>query len=267
MTNNIWLAGLALLIAGSAAAQTPDAPPAFEVASVKAGQTTPTGRDGGGRGLLGGRGARGSIQTSPGSLTMRNVTLKNAVRWAYHVSEYQVSGPDWIDSARYDIVARAPGPANEEQLQVMLQSLLADRFKLVLHRQSKELQVYVLSPGKNGAKLQESTSAGEGSIETQADRMSVVVQRTPLSQMVDMLTAVLGAPVLDMTGLKGKYDITVNLADYLGDMQSAGGGVPTDPLSIVKAALEQQLGLKLESRKMPLDVLVVDSAEKIPTEN
>jgi uncharacterized protein (TIGR03435 family) len=85
--------------------------------------------------------------------------------------------------------------------------------------------------------------------------------------MIDMLTPVLGAPVLDMTGLKGKYDITVNLADYMADMQSAGGGVPTDPLSIVKAALEQQLGLKLESRKMPLDVLVVDSAEKIPTEN
>jgi uncharacterized protein (TIGR03435 family) len=148
----------------------------------------------------------------------------------------------------------------------MLQSLLADRFKLVLHRQSKELQVYVLSPGKNGAKLQESTSAGEGSIETQADRMSVVVQRTPLSQMVDMLTAVLGAPVLDMTGLKGKYDITVNLADYLGDMQSAGGA-PMDPLSIIKAALEEKLGLKLESRKMPLDMLVVDSAEKMPTEN
>ena len=148
----------------------------------------------------------------------------------------------------------------------MLQALLADRFKLILHRQSKEFQVYVLSPGKNGPKFQESTSAGEGSIEAQADRMSVVVQRTPLSQMIDMLTPVLGAPVLDMTGLKGKYDITVNLAGYMADMQSAGGA-PADPLSIVKAALEQQLGLKLESRKTPLDVLVVDSAEKTPTEN
>ena len=267
MANNIWLAGVAFLVAGGAAAQTPDARPAFEVASVKVSQTTPTGRDGGGRGLLGGRGGRGSIQASPVSLTMRNVTLKNAIRWAYHVSEYQVSGPDWLDSARFNIVARSPAPASEEQLQLMLQSLLADRFKLVLHRQSKEFQVYVLSPGKNGTKLQESTSPGEGSIDTQTDRMSVVVQRTPLSQMIDMLTPVLGAPVLDMTGLKGKYDITVNLADYMADMQSAGGGVPTDPLSIVKAALEQQLGLKLESRKMPLDVLVVDSAEKIPTEN
>jgi len=266
MTNNMWLAGLALLVAGDAAAQAPAAPPAFDVASVKVSQTTPVGRDGGGRGLPGGRGGRGSIQASPGGLTMRNVTLKNAVRWAYHVSEYQVSGPDWLDSARYNIVARSPGPASEEQLQLMLQSLLADRFRLVLHRQTKEFQVYVLSPGKNGPKLQESTSTGEGSIETTPGRMSVVVQRTPLSQMIDMLTPILGAPVVDMTGLKGKYDITVNLADYMADMQSAGG-VPADPLSIVKAALEEKLGLKLESRKMPLDVLVVDSAEKIPTEN
>ena len=267
MTNHTWIAGLALLVAGGAAAQTPAAPPAFEVASVKVSQTNPTPRDGGGRGLLGGRGGRGSIQTSPASLTMRNVTLKNAVRWAYHVSEYQVSGPDWLDSARFDIVARAPDGSSEEQLQLMLQRLLADRFKLVLHRQTKEFQVFVLSPGKNGPKLQESTSTGEGTIEAQADRMTVVVQRTPLSQMIDMLTPVLGAPVLDMTGLKGKYDITVNIANYLADMQSAGVGTPTDPLSIVKAALEQQVGLKLESRKMPLDVLVVDSAEKIPTEN
>ena len=171
-----------------------------------------------------------------------------------------------IDSARYNIVAHAPAPANEEQLQLMLQALLADRFKLILHRQSKGFQVYVLSPGKNGPKLQESTSPGEGSIEAQTDRMSVVAARTPLSQMIDMLTPVLGAPVLDMTGLKGKYDITVNLAGHMADMQSAGGA-PADPLSIVKAALEQQLGLKLESRKTPLDVLVVDSAEKTPTEN
>jgi len=266
MTNYMWLAG-AVLLAWGAAAQTPDAPPAFDVASVKVSHTTPTGRDGGGRGLLGGRGGRANIQTSPGSLTMRNVTLKNAVRWAFHMSEYQVSGPDWLDSTRYDIVARAPAPASEEQLQLMLQSLLADRFKLVVHRQSKEFQVYVLSPGKNGSKLQESTSPGEGSIETPAGRTSVVVQRTPLSQMVDMLTPVLGAPVLDMTGLKGKYDITVNLAGYMADMQLAGGGGAADPLSMVKAALEQQLGLKLESRKMPLDVLVIDSAERIPKEN
>ena len=255
----MWAAGLALLAAGGASAQTADAP-TFEVASVRTSQMTQTGREGGGRG-------RGNIQASPGSLTMRNVTLRNAVRWAYHVTEYQVSGPDWLDSARFNIVAKSPGPANDEQLQLMLQTLLADRFKLVLHRQTKQFQVYVLSPGKNGPKLQESNSQGEGSIQTQQDRMRVVVQRTPISQMIDMLTSVLGAPVLDMTGLKGRYDITVNLADYMADMQPGAGGIPADPLSIIMAALERELGLKLESKKMPLDLLIVDHAEKIPTEN
>jgi len=243
MTDRIRFAGLALLVAAGAAAQTPDAPPAFDVASVKVSQSAPTGRDGGGRGMFGGRGGRGSIQASPAGLSMRNTTLKNAVRWAYQVSEYQVSGPDWLDSARYNIEARASAPANDEQLQLMLQSLLAERFKLVLHRQSKEFQVYVLSPGKNGAKLQESTSTGESSIETQTDRMSVVVQRTPISQMIDMITPLLGAPVLDMTGLKGKYDITVNIGDFMAEMQSGGGGAPLDPLSIIKVALEQKMGL------------------------
>ncbi len=267
MTDRIWLAGLVLLVSSAAAAQTLDAPPAFDVASVKVSQSAPTGRDGGGRGMFGGRGGRGNIQASPAGLSMRNTTLKNAVRWAYQVSEYQVSGPDWLDSARYNIEARASTPANDEQLQLMLQGLLKERFKLVLHRQSKEFQVYVLSPGKGSPKLQESTSTGESSIDTQTDRMSVVVQRTPISQMIDMLTPLLGAPVLDMTGLKGKYDITVNIGDFMADMPTGGGGAPFDPLTIIKAALEQKMGLKLESRKVPLDVLVVDSAEKAPTEN
>jgi uncharacterized protein (TIGR03435 family) len=269
MMNNRWAAALALLAAGAASAQTVEAPPAFDVASVRASQTTQTARDGGGRGGfggLGGRSGRGNIQFSPDSLTMRNVTLKNAIRWAYHVTEYQVSGPDWLDSARFNIVAKSAGPANEEQLQLMMRALLADRFKLVLRHQTKEFQVYVLEPGKNGPKLQESNSQGEGSIQTQQDQMSVVVQRTPISQMIDMLTPLLGAPVLDMTGLKGKYDITVNIADYMAEMQP-GSGAPADPLSIIKATLEGKLGLKLDSRKMPLDLLVVDHAEKLPTEN
>jgi uncharacterized protein (TIGR03435 family) len=270
MTKNMWAAGLALVAATAACAQTPAAPlaapPAFDVASVKASDMG-QGREGGGRGFGGrGGGGRGNIQVSPDTLTMRNVTLKNAIRWAYQVTEYQVSGPDWLDSAHFNIVAKSAGPANEDQLQLMMQTLLADRFKLALHRQTKEFQVYVLAPGKNGTKLQESKGDGEASIQNQPDRMSVSVQRTPISQMIDMLTPVLGAPVIDMTGLKGRYDITVNLAKYMADIQP-GGGAPADPLSIVIAALEGELGLKLESKKIPLDQLVIDHAEKIPTEN
>jgi uncharacterized protein (TIGR03435 family) len=265
--DSMWAAGCALMTAAAACAQTPAASPAFEVASVKASDTS-AGREGGrgmGMGMGGGRG--GNIQVAPASLNMRNVTLKNAIRWAYHVTEYQVSGPDWLDSERFSIVAKSASPATEDQLQLMMQGLLTDRFKLAFHRQTKEFQVYVLAPGKNGTKLQESKTEGEAAVQPQMDRMSVSVQRTPISQMIDMLTPVLGAPVIDETGLKGRYDVTVNLAKYASEMQPGGGGAPPDPLSLVMSALEGELGLKLERRKIPLEVLVVDHAEKLPTEN
>src|ERR1019366_1073156 len=132
-------ANLTLILFAAAAAfgQTADSPaPAFDVASVKASQP---GQPGPG----GGRGRRDNIQVSPGTVTMRNVSLKSSIRWAWHVSEFQVSGPDWLDSERYEIAGKAPGPATEEQLRLMMQTLLRERFKLALHRQTKELSAYV----------------------------------------------------------------------------------------------------------------------------
>src|ERR1035441_4249184 len=121
---------LILFAATAAFGQAADSPaPAFAVASVKASQP----------GAGGGRGRRDNIQVSPGTVTMRNVSLKSSIRWAWHVSEFQVSGPDWLDSERYEIAGKAPGPATEEQLRLMMQTLLRERFKLALHRQTKEL--------------------------------------------------------------------------------------------------------------------------------
>lgn len=269
MTMKFWMA--ALCASGAAFAQSTTqtgapARPAFDVASVKVLTAGQAGREGG-RGMMrmGGRG--GTVQTTPDSVTMRNTTLKNAIRWAYGVTEYQVSGPEWLDSVRFDIAAKTSAPAKEEQLELMAQTLLADRFKLVLHRQTKDFQVYVLAPGKNGTKLQESKGEGESNIQPQMDRMSVSVQHTAISQMIDMLSPILGAPVIDMTGLKGAYDVTVNLAKYASEMQGGAGGAPPDPLTLIEAALEGELGLKLEARKMPLEVLVIDHVEKAPTEN
>jgi uncharacterized protein (TIGR03435 family) len=248
-------------------AQTAEPKPAFDVTSVKA---TPAsaGREGGGRMGFGFGGGRGNIQVGPASLTMRNVTLKNAIRWAYQVTEYQVSGPDWLDSAHFEIMGKSAAPASEEQLQLMMQTLLADRFKLAFHRQSKEFQVYVLVPGKNGTKLQESKTDGETSIQPQQASMTIAVAHMPLSQMIDMLTPILGAPVIDRTGLKGKYDLNVNMGKYMAEMQTGtAGGAPPDPVSMILMAIEGEAGLKLERQKIPLDVLVIDHAEKIPTEN
>ncbi len=260
-------AAVAVAVAG---AQTQESRPSFDVASVKASDMAP-GREGGGRmggmGLAMGGFGRGNIQVAPASLTMRNATLKNAIRWAYGVTEFQVSGPDWLDAARFNINAKSAGPATEDQLKLMMQTLLADRFKLALHRQTKEFQVYLLVPAKNGAKLQESKGEGETNVQPQQDRMSVSVQHMPVSQMIDLLTPILGAPVIDKTGLAGKYDATVNLAKYAAEMQGGSGGAPPDPLTMIMSVLEGELGLKLEKQKTSLDVLVVDHVERTPTEN
>ncbi len=206
------------------------------------------------------------VQFSPDSLTIRAVTLKTAIAWAYHVMEYQVQGPEWLNADRYDFVAKAAAPVPEDQLRLMLQTLLADRFKLTLHRQTKVFQAYLLTIGKNGPKFQESKSEGASNIVPRQDTMSVVISRTPLSQLTEMLSKVLQTPVVDMTGLIGRYDITLNLAKYLQDLQPAGGG-PPDVVGVLLSGVQEELGLKLEAKKTPLDLLIIDGAEKIPAEN
>ncbi len=253
--------GVIVLAASAAFGQTSPAPATFEVASVRVSQI----------GKAGGEGSRReSIQYSPDSVTMRNVSFRSSIRWAYHVMDYQITGPDWLATERYDIAAKSAAQVTEDQLRVMLQALLAERFKLALHRQTKELPAYVLVVGKNGPKFKESITDGESSVQPDERRLQVTVQRTPVSQLVDGLSNILRAPVIDQTGLKGKYDITINVAKYIPDMESARkgeGGAPMDPIPIIMNGIQEELGLKLESRKLPLDLLIIDHAEKVPTEN
>jgi uncharacterized protein (TIGR03435 family) len=252
---------LILFAAVAACGQSADAPaPAFDVASVKASQP---GTDGGPRG-------RGNTQVSPGSVTMRSVSLKAAIRWAWHVTEYQVNGPDWLDSQRYEIAGKAAGPATEDELRLMMQALLRERFKLELHLQTKELGAYLLVAGKNGPKFHESTTEGEGSIDINQRQLSVSVQRTPVSRLVEMMSNMLRAPVIDMTGLKGRYDLTLNVAQYAADLAAQGkslDSVRADPEAFLSMILQEEFGLKLEAKKMPLEVVVIDRAEKSPVEN
>jgi uncharacterized protein (TIGR03435 family) len=256
-------ANLALLLLAATAAfgQSADTPPpVFDVASVKVGQP----------GGAGERRGRANIQVSPGSVTMRNVNLRACIRWAWHVTEFQVTGPDWLDSERYEISGKAAGPATEDQLRLMTQALLKERFKLAVHLQTKEVAAYVLVVGKNGLKIHESTTEGESSIDVNQRQLSVSVQRTPVSQMVEMMSNVLRAPVIDMTGLTGRYDITLNVAKYAGDMAARGQSLdsaPADPQAMISMILQEEFGLKLEAKKMPLDLVIVDHAEKVPVEN
>ena len=242
-----------LFTAGAVLAQPAAPPPSFDVASIK---LSPPGREGGNSPF------GDNIQATPGSLTMRRITLKAGIAWAYHVFEYQVNGPEWIGSERYDIAAKAASPTTTAELRVMLQALLADRFQLTLHRQTKEMQAFVLTVGKNGPKFHESKTEGDSSIQPDPKAMSISVQRVPIAQMIDPLARMFQIPVIDMTGLKGRYDVTMNIAKYIPQ-----NGEKMDPLSIIQTGLQEELGLKLEARKMPVDLLIVDHAEKGPVEN
>jgi len=329
----VWLCSL--LHAQSAANAKPaEAKLEFEVASVK-----PSGLPG--RGVngvirLGPQGGPGS--GDPGRVTFTFSTIRDLVVEAYSVKRYQISGgPNSLDSERFDIVAKVPEGATKEQVKVMLQNLLAERFKLTLHRETKELPMYALVVGAKGPKLKDSTvtdtppasdsqpkEGGRGEARAQAaapppplppslrgmkigpggcpetppmaaSRAGNFMMMTPNGecmisngQTMDGLAAQLSngfdRPVIDQTGLKGKYDLKLR---YDPSSMPGGRGGPKDALDPAPAggdpanrisrggdpppsifnALQEQLGLKLEAKKGPVDLLVIDHVQKTPTEN
>jgi len=154
MRTAILCVGLIISTSCAAFGQGAAASPTFEVASVKPAEPQPPGqmriRMGGGPGT-----------PDPGQLTYTNVSLRNILMNAYAVKGYQINGPKWLDSERFDIVAKVPKGATTEQFRQMLQNLLAERFKLALHHETKELPMYALVVGKGGAKLKESVEDGD----------------------------------------------------------------------------------------------------------
>jgi uncharacterized protein (TIGR03435 family) len=258
MKRTILAAGLWAIASAGAFGQSTAAPPVFAVASVK---PSPAGGAGG---------SAGHWQTGPGSVTMVHVTLRTCVQWAYDVKAYQVSAPGWMDDARFDIAAKSEGRVPVAQLRLMMQTLLAERFKLVVHRETKELAAFALSIGKGGHKLHLSDEEGAPQFAPgKGGEMSFSAQRVPMSRFVDFLSGPLRAPVVDLTGLTGRYDFTVDLMAYLpmdADGKPADGAAADVP-TIISMALQEQLGLKLESRKIPVAMVVIDQAGKAPSEN
>ena len=228
------------------------AAPAFDTASVKS-------RKPGAK-----PGANFRMRVSPEGITYTDVTLSESIQAAYGVKRYQVTGPDWITSATYDIVAKAAGPVPEPQLKLMLQTLLADRFKLTFHRESKELPVYTLVPGKKGPKLHDAQGEGESRIYPEGG--SLVFKNYTMPGLADFLGRPADRPVLDKTGLAGHYDFSIQLVD--GESPNPG-----DVKRAVKnwqsifTDIQDQLGLKLEAQKAAVEILVIDHAERVPTEN
>lgn len=305
-----------------AQAQTADKPLTFEAASVK--PATPPKPDG--RGMIMMQGPSGGPGTKdPGRIRYPNMTMKNLVMTAYDMKNFQIVGPAWLDTERFDIDATMPPDTTKEQFHSMLQNLLAERFKLTIHRETKELPMYSLVVAKGGPKMKESAEialpkddgdaappppplpsqpkigpdgfpilpqlAGRGGIFNimMNGRSRMIAQQQTMQDLANRLTGLLSRPVTDATALKPKYDFTLTFSQEglngpMGPMglmapppPPAGGGglngvpAPTtsepEPLLDIFGAVQAQLGLRLEPKKGPVEMIVIDHAEKTPTEN
>jgi uncharacterized protein (TIGR03435 family) len=230
-----------------------------------------------------------------------SLPMRSYIRMAYRVSDYQVLGPDWLATENFDIAAKLPEGATRAQIPEMIQSLLAERFKLVLHSDKKEFAVYALVVAKNGPKLKEpapdssaeaspgantavdvNVTAGRGggvidmghgsSIGYGRDRLEA--KKVTLSALAFAVERLLDRPVVDMTGISGTYDFSLEYSwDELRSLvrTSSGGAteLPANPDAPGNSIFTSvaAFGLKLEPRKAPIEVLVVDRIERTPTEN
>lgn len=308
--------------------QTEDKSLTFEVASVK--PSAPIRMSAGGtytfRGPSGGPGSK-----EPGHISYPNMSLKNLLMNAYDMRTYQISGPDWLDTERFDINATMPPETTREQFRIMLQNLLAERFTMVVHRDTKEMPAYVLTVNKGGPKMKESEPVtpadadapqpppisgpvkigpdgfpdfpmrkspnGSFGMMMMPGRARMVAQGQTMNDLAKQLSSQLRRPVTDATGLAAKYDFTLTYSpEGVGGGMApmgagpamaavpAGAGTPPPPPPGGRAsdtmfvpegdapptifgALQSQLGLKLDQKKAQVEIIVVDSAEKVPTEN
>ena len=208
--------------------------------------------------------------TAPGGRFRASATtLKFLLEWAYGIQPSQHSGgPSWIDTDRYDIVAKAEGNATDDQMKRMVQTLLADRFKLKLNHERKEVSAYVLSVGKTAPKLSPPKDEETHSIRI-VPQMSqdqkivayhVSATRYTLEQLTYVFARQMGMVIVNQTGLDGEYDFTLDLAP------DESRPSPLDP-TLLLTALREQLGLTVKSQKAPVDFLVIDGAERVVAGN
>jgi uncharacterized protein (TIGR03435 family) len=280
---------LALVTATTLFCQTPTTQPEFDVASVKVSAPITEGQYNVG------------VHIDGAMVRCNYLSLRNYLTMAYDVKDYQIVGPDWMTTEHYDIVGKLPASgAPEQQLRGMVASLLADRFKLVFHRETRDLPVYALIVGKNGLKIKEAppdpatdgaddgkvdvnvTGGGRGGTTVNLGKGSYITyglnkldaKKVNFASLMDSLGKFVDRPVVDMTELKGRYDFTLEYSvEELRTMVRAQGAdasrIPDmggDPTISIFSSLEA-LGLKLDARKAPVEVIVIDHAEKIPTAN
>jgi len=282
----------------------------FEVASIKPAPPPEVG----GRMFMGMSGGPGS--PTPGLFTCTNCALPMLLIQAYDIKPFQLTGGGSFESERFNISAKVPAGTTKEDFRIMQQNLLAERFKLKIHREKKEMQVYELQVAKNGPKLKSAAPppvVEEGAppppsgfppgppkldkdgfpemppgargpmIFMMPGRARMKVNGAGIDELTGLLSRQLGKPVVDGTGLKGKYDIALawtpdgtidDPTGRRGPMRPAveGGGPPPAPSDgeagpTLIGALQEQLGLRLEQKKGLVDIVVIDHMEKVPTEN
>jgi uncharacterized protein (TIGR03435 family) len=211
------------------------------------------------------------VLTTPGRLTARNASLKELIEGAYGIEGYQISsGPKWIASPGFDVEAKADGPADRRELLLMLQTLLADRFKLAIHREKREILVSALVAGKKGPDFRRLTP-NEASCSPLCEGSGKInhVRYRDLPSLAAYLTRLAlwpgssARPVIDRTGLNGNFDIDLDMAKIME--AAAQESAPPTNASIYDATvtfIEDNLGLKLLPQKAPIAILVVDRAER-----
>jgi uncharacterized protein (TIGR03435 family) len=236
------------------------APPQFEVVSVRPSRAA---------------GWQYTIKPSAGGFAAKNIPLSYLIMWAFKINDYQLAGAPKLASDRYDIAAK-PGAVTEGDMRLMLLGLLQDRFKLKVHRERREGLQYVLTIAKGGSKLKEPKEAScpaesgpteSGPTAPPCGRLSwssrsLAGRTAPMQMLVFVLSQSLGATVVDKTGLKGPFDMTLR---WTPDAGSAHAPADDAPPSLF-AAVQEQMGLKLQPRKGLTEVIVVDHLER-PTEN
>jgi uncharacterized protein (TIGR03435 family) len=255
---------------------------AFETASVK--QATARGA---GQGVMRG----GPRTSSPGQFTATAVTLRALISKAYKLRDFQIAGPDWLSTERYDINAKLPPDTTPEQFLIMIQDLIMDRFHFAFHRDTQDSDGYALRALKSGMKILSSkasehnskpSSSGEyflrkdkdGFPEIPPDQTEIVslngraklqAHQATMDKLAEMLALELNSAVLNSTGIDGRYDFAITWVRYQ-PRASASPAIGEESLPTIFTAVST-LGLKLERAKVPVEKLVVDRVDRVPTEN
>jgi uncharacterized protein (TIGR03435 family) len=237
-----------VLSSASLSVAQPAPQPAFEAAAIRPNTT----------------GASGSNwRIHPGGVTVENMSLRHIIQAAFTLQDYQYSGPAWLENERYNIDAKDETKADGKQLVRMLQTLLAERCKLVVHRETRPVSGYALVVAKGGLKIH--PAEGEGwSLNSQNRDTRLKATHVNMPRFAAYIARALSQPVVDETKVTGGFDFALEFADPRPGRAESGDGAP--PLPSIFTALSEQLGLKLESRKVPVEILVVDRAER-PSEN